>query len=309
MITKQSTLRMSREDWLQARNASIGGSDAAALLGLNDYSSPYQLWLEKTGQRPGFEGNIATETGSFLEPFIADLFTRETGKKLRRVNAIIRNSDYPFAHANIDREVVGERALVECKSTTSLTNIKLARNGDYPAAWYTQCMHYLMVTGYDKCYLAVLVNNRDFHIYEITRDEDEITALALAEAAFWEKVERRTPPATNGSVGDTDALTEIIGPGNPELPPIDLFGAEDLVSEWDQLTESIKALDQRKEAIKQTLCQRLGQAEIGLVGDRKVRWQTVTSNRFDRRAFEAANPSLSLLPWTKTNTTRRFEIK
>lgn len=309
MITKQSTLGMTREDWLNERNASIGGSDAAALLSLNDYSSPYQLWLEKTGQRPGFEGNIATETGNFLEPYIADLFTRETGKKLRRINAIIRNSDYPFAHANVDREVVGERALVECKSTTSLINIKLARTGDYPAAWYTQCMHYLMVTGYDRCYLAVLINNRDFHIHEISRDEMEIAALAEAEQAFWQRVIDRNPPPLSGAPGDTEALTEVTGPGNADLPPIDLFGAEDLLTEWDQLTESIKALDQRKEAIKQSLCQQLGQAEIGLVGERKVRWQTITSSRFDRKAFEAANPGISLLPWTKTSTARRFEIR
>lgn len=35
--------------WLETRNAGIGGSDAAVIMGLNSYKSPYQLWMEKTG--------------------------------------------------------------------------------------------------------------------------------------------------------------------------------------------------------------------------------------------------------------------
>ena len=32
------------------KSKSIGGSDASVIMGLNPYKSPYQLWMEKTGQ-------------------------------------------------------------------------------------------------------------------------------------------------------------------------------------------------------------------------------------------------------------------
>ena len=40
------------EEWLSIRNKYIGGSDAGAVVGLDDYKSPYSLWAEKTGRIP-----------------------------------------------------------------------------------------------------------------------------------------------------------------------------------------------------------------------------------------------------------------
>lgn len=35
---------MDREKWLEERRKGIGGSDAAALVGMNSYSTPYTVW-------------------------------------------------------------------------------------------------------------------------------------------------------------------------------------------------------------------------------------------------------------------------
>ena len=40
-----------REQWLKARQKGIGGSDAAAVLGLSPWKSNVRLWEEKTGLR------------------------------------------------------------------------------------------------------------------------------------------------------------------------------------------------------------------------------------------------------------------
>lgn len=90
-ITKISTKNMSGTEWRQARKASIGGSDAAAILRLSDYSSPYTVWAEKTGRIPEKEDNEAMRQGRDLEQYVADRFCEQTGKKVRRVNAIIKN--------------------------------------------------------------------------------------------------------------------------------------------------------------------------------------------------------------------------
>ena len=159
MITKVTT--NSHEEWLQLRHQYIGGSDAAAVVGMNAYVSPYSLWAEKTGKIPGFSGNLATEVGTWLEEFIAQKFAQETGKKVRKRNHSFINSDFPFAIANIDREIVGEDAGLEIKSTDSM-NIKKFKNGEYPANYYCQCVHYMAVTGKQRWYLAVLIGNKEF---------------------------------------------------------------------------------------------------------------------------------------------------
>ena len=69
MITKIKT--ENREEWKALRHQYIGGSDAASVVGLNPYKSAFSLWAEKTGKIAPFEGNLATDVGTFLEEFIA----------------------------------------------------------------------------------------------------------------------------------------------------------------------------------------------------------------------------------------------
>ena len=102
------------------RSTTIGGSDAAAILGLNPYKSPYALWAEKTGEgssRRIFPQKEAVRLGTDLEEYVAKRFTEATGKKVRRENYTVFRDDMPYAHANYDRLVIGERAGLEIKTT------------------------------------------------------------------------------------------------------------------------------------------------------------------------------------------------
>ena len=193
------------DEWLKLRSQYIGGSDAAAVVGMNSFSSPYSLWAEKTGKTPGFSGNLATEVGTYLEEFVAQKFAQETGKKVRKCNYSFLNSKYPFAIANIDREIVGEDAGLEIKTTDSL-NLKKFKNGEYPENYYVQCVHYMAITGKKRWYLAVLIGNKDFRWFTIERDEAEIAALMGAEKAFWECVKNNTPPEMDGSNATTESI-------------------------------------------------------------------------------------------------------
>ena len=91
-----NTADMSREEWLEWRRRGIGGSDAAAVAGLNRWRSPMQVWLEKTGQIEGSGDNEAMYWGRILEDIIADEFSRRTGKRVRRRNAILNT---PITHS------------------------------------------------------------------------------------------------------------------------------------------------------------------------------------------------------------------
>lgn len=304
-ITEISTVGMPHEEWLLRRTGSIGGSDASAVIGLNPYMSAYTLWAMKRGKIAPPEENEAMRLGHDLEEYVAKRFTEKTGKRVRRRNAIIYNSDYPFAHANIDRQIVGEDAGLECK-TTSVLNLRRFKNGEYPATYYVQCQHYMMVTGLKKFYLAVLILGRDFLVFEIERDEDEIAALAAAEGTFWGHVETDTAPPTDGTQSTADTL-DAIYPGGGDR--VDLTPCLDAIYEAERARVDKEQADARLKAAQAIIKQYMGDAEYGSVDDTAVSWKTQSRRTFDAKAFAAAHPEIDLDPFYRESTSRIFKIK
>ena len=132
----------SHEEWLELRKGFIGGSDAGAVMGMNPYSSPFAVWAEKTGKIKGFAGNLTTMVGQYLEDLVAQLFTQDTGKRVRRKNRMLVNDEYPWACADVDRMVVGEKALLEIKTTNSvpaMRNIPPTTGRTLPCSFPTLC--------------------------------------------------------------------------------------------------------------------------------------------------------------------------
>ena len=300
----QRIRRDSREEWLELRKKYIGGADAASVCGLNDYQSPYALWCEKTGVTPPFEGNLRTRIGTEMEPIIAKLFEEETGKKVQNCNFSLVNDAFPWAMADVDRMVTGEDAILEIKSTSSL-NLKHYRNGDYPARFYVQCQHYLAVTERKKAYLAVLIGNSDFKIFEIERDEDEIAALMDMEKQFYEyMVNRQEPPAVAADVESLDLTYPVSNGGS-----IELFGQKPVMKQWLDLKAEIAGLQEKMDGIAAVLKQDMGEAEIGTDGEYIATWQNRKRTTFDKKAFQKDNPSIDLSRWEKTTSYRVFGIK
>ena len=303
MITKIST--SSHEEWLALRHKYIGGSDAAAVVGLNAFVSPYALWAEKTGRLPGFEGNLATEVGTYLEDFVAKLFERETGKKVRRCNQSWINSDYPWAIANIDREIVGEDAGLEIKTTSEL-NIKKFKNGEFPANYYCQCMHYMAVTGKKRWYLAVLIGNREFRWFCIERDEEEIKALMDAEEAFKQLVDSDTPPNADGSSSTADTLVTLYPNSINDSIGIGAFERE--LDNYFRLKAQAKELEETIGGIENRIKAHLGECERGEGEKYKVSWKTQSRSKFDSKKFIADHPEMDVSKYFKTTNTRPFRV-
>lgn len=104
-----STLNMDHETWLQYRKKGIGGSDAGSICGLNPYSTAISVFQDKTQlQAEEKADNEAMRQGRDLEEYVARRFTEETGKKVRRANAIFYKEEQPFMLANVDRLIVGK---------------------------------------------------------------------------------------------------------------------------------------------------------------------------------------------------------
>lgn len=262
-----------QDKWLKLRNSGIGGSDAAAVLGLNKWKSPFQLWLEKTGQTEpdDLSQNEYVYWGNVLEQVVADRFCELKGKKVRH-QGMMANNKSPWLLANVDRMVVGENAGLECKTANGFAT-KEWEDDKLPTTYYCQCQHYMMATGCDKWYIAVLIGGNHFVWKEIPRNEDDIKALYDAEKQFWEvNVLQSIMPDVDGSDSCTKALQNKFTGGQVE--------AVAMPNESVKLLELIDGFEHEKEEVennlnetKNKLCLLLGNNEVGYAGDRKVTWK------------------------------------
>lgn len=208
------TKELPREDWLEVRKHGIGSSDSSAAVGLNPYKSRLELWLEKTGrdsalpqidphdeESPAYWGNI-------LEPIVAAHYTKRTGNRVRKINAVLQHPDPDKAWmlANIDREVIGvpDVQILECK-TAGINGSRLWKDG-VPEYVQVQVHHQLAVTGKQSADVAVLLGGQHLEIHRIERDEVLISNLVQLEREFWQYVETDTPPPADGSESAERAL-------------------------------------------------------------------------------------------------------
>lgn len=304
-ITRIPTINMTEKEWLAERRNTIGGSEAAAIVGLDPWNSPYTLWYKKKGCAEETT-SLAAEFGRFAEEFVAQRFEAETGKRVRKENAIIRNSDYPYAHANIDRRIVGENAGLECKTTSAL-NLKQFKNGKYPERYYVQCVHYMMVCGFERMYLACLIGNNQFRIFVIERDEEEISSLAEQEKEFFELLQGDAPPEITAMECDTSTVNEL----HPTATggEIGLYGRDDVFTALADLAARKKTIEAEIERLTNVLKADLGDAERGTTENWSCTWSNASKTSYDTRRLFAEHPEIDPEQYAKTTTYRTFKYR
>lgn len=309
MIRKIPTAGMSKEEWTKLRSTTIGGSDAASIVGLNPHKSAYALWAEKTGKvmPEDISQKEAVRLGTDLEDYVAHRFVEATGKKVRRENYTVFRDDMPFAHANYDRLVIGERAGLEIKTTNAL-NLKKFKNGEFPANYYCQCCHYLLISGLDRWYLAVLVLGVEFKVFTIERDEAELAALKMAEENFWYQVQNDLPPEIDGMDSTVDALNAAFPVSDPEADAVDLTGCAADLAILDECSRQIKELEEKKKAAQARIKETMGTAEKGFYGTYSVSWKSQKQRTFDREKWEKEHGAIPE-EYLKVSDSRTFRFK
>lgn len=302
------TIDMSRTEWLKARRKGIGGSDAAAIAGLNKWRSPIMVWMDKSGQLEPEEAGEAAYWGVMLEDLVAQEFTKRTGKKVRRRNAILQHPEHSFMLANVDRLVVGESAGLECKTSSEYRKGEWGEDGEtLPPEYLIQVQHYMAVTGYDSWYLAVLIGGNKFIYFRVDRDQELIDYLIKIESDFWQLVKDGTPPPMDGSDASKDLLARLYPESNEQainLPQ----SASELIDEREHWAEQEKLMAEKKQEAENKLKQLLGENEVGWAGERKVTWKTVISNRFDSKKLQEEQPHI-YAEYMKDSSYRQFSIR
>lgn len=291
---------------MDERRKGIGGSDAAAALGVSKWKTPFMLYLEKTGEIKPTDPGEAAYWGTRLEEVVADEFATRTGKKVRRRNAIFADPERPFMLANIDREVVGENAGLEVKTTGAWGRDEWA-DDRVPDGYMIQAQHYMSVMGWERIYFAVLIGGQKFIWKEVPRDDDLIAILRDREAEFWQRVQDFNPPPVDGSEAASDLLGRLYPEGKPEivgLPP----ESEALIEQWETARAAEADAKARKDEAANRLKEMLKDSERGGWLSKEVVWKNVTQERVDSKALKEKYPDVHRAV-VKATVYRKFEIR
>ena len=306
----KSTNHMSQAEWLHHRTYGIGGSDAATVVNLNPYNTPFGLYLEKRGELEPAQVGEAAAWGNKLETLIADEFKERNGLTVRRKNAILQHDTHEFMIGNIDREIFDKergRGVLEVKNNSFFTG-KEWEGDAAPAQYVIQMQHYLAITGYEYGYYAVLIGGNRFHQIEIERDQEIIDYLIEAEAKFWEAVKTGTPPAIGRGEAEGDVLARLY-PQATKADALPLSAqAADLTAEWQKLKALEKQTAASRAEVENKLKHMLGEHESGEIDSTLVSWKNVNSNRVDTKKLKAEYPEI-YNNVVKLSSYRKFDVK
>ncbi len=244
-----------REAFLAERRKGIGGSDVAAIFGLDRYRTPEDVWLEKTGQFvPADEPSGDKERGIRLEPFAAQLYMEKYGDsvvELHRIEKPFIHPEYPWMRGNVDRigtpKMIESNFVAEIKCPSLGMYSKIKREG-LPDSWKLQGQHYLSVTGLGKLVWIIFCADRwELLTFEQERDELVIDRIIEKEREFWTLVETMTPPPPFLLHAEGEPETEVVGQVTKRRDPefaeavAQLRQAKELAATAKQIEEQAQA--------------------------------------------------------------------
>ena len=300
------------DGWFEQRLDGLGGSDAAAVLGVDRFRSPFAVYVEKTERLVENVDNDAMEWGRRLEEPVAQAFADRTGYEVRPAPAAYAHPAHPYLRCNLDRLVYEPGAddpvgLLEVK--TAGPYVADSWEDGVPLYYRVQVHHELAVTGLPRAWVAVLIGGRDFRTFEVPRDEATIDALVAREAEWWRShVEALVPPPVDGDESTVEALkrlyADVVEESEVDLPD----DAETLLLEL-QASKGRAANEERLQAqIQNELRAALGNAEVGLIdGVPAVTWKAQGWSRVELDELRAAHPAI-VQEFTRTGTRRVLRI-
>lgn len=268
------------DEWHENRRKGIGSTDAAAILGLSPWSTPFDVWQDKTGERP-HDGELAMPlrfyVGKRLQDTVGDLYVYKTGRRVRADNKQHFRREFPWQYAHLDFRVLGEPTrIIECKTAFNDNGWGEDGSTDIPVHYWCQVQHEMAVTGADTCDVAVLFGHRDFRVYPIPRDPDFVVKLTLAEEEFWTLyvVPKEPPP-----VDHTEAATRFLNKRHPTAKAGSMIPATpeqaELVDRYRAAVAVTDAAIKERDRLKNRIIQVIGSNEGIRGGDFEITYRNV----------------------------------
>jgi len=284
-----------RQRWLEERNKGIGGSDLLAILGLSEWSSPYKVWMRKTGRDTSQVDNPATRRGKVLEPAIADLFELETGLQLEIPDPELlpyTHPEYPFCKGSPDRFVIvnGIKGNLELKTMRGYTDT-IDRGWYCQVTWYTGIMKAIYPEWSNEQWIGWFDSSLQIKSESFNFDPVFFAYLLEKAGYFWNQfvVKDIPPPALNDDDLAAKYPVGIIGK-SIELP-------DDLSSKVIDLKTckiDLKKLTEQKEALEFDIKNFMQDSEVLQRGtDIIATWKSTKQREtFDKDKLKAELPDV-----------------
>lgn len=306
------------EDWHIARRSGWGGSDAAAIMGMDRWSSAFVKCCEKSGRIAPFDGNEATYMGSKLESFIRRELLPDVLKERQILADVLdptcmyQNRYRPWQQVNVDgflRFWDGRLVGLEIKyhGGHRLKEYGGVDGTEVPDAYYCQAQHGMAVTGLEEWYHFAVEGHRRI-LRVIPRNPEFIDRLNDTEQALWSILQADDLllfPAPGGTDADAEALQQLAVPQSEDVA--DLSDVENSVDEYVRLGAEIKSLDKLRETYRQKIQRQLGSAKRGETDRYSIRQSLVKRRTFDVEKFRKDHPSLTE-EYTKTTDSLRLTV-
>lgn len=283
-----------RAEWLAARHQGIGGSDVSAILGMNRYSSPLSVWLDKTGQSTDDDAGEAAEWGTRIEPLLAEKWAEVHPDHALSIESpgLLARSDAPWMLATPDRLVIApDEGMHIWEGKTAGTRTAHRWDDDaVPDEYALQVHWYLTVTGAKVGHVSALLAGQRYVERTITADPDMSAMLTDRVGAWWEL------HVVQGVMPDPDPARdgELLGAlwSNLNADPHDIDDLAPVVEDLRAVRAQLKALEAREAALLTSLKTGLGEHTEGYIGgELAVTWRaSKPRTSFDAKALAADDP-------------------
>lgn len=262
------------ETFRETRRRGLGGSDAAAVLGLNPRRGPMEVWMEKRGLLPPLADSEVMWWGRELESLIARRYAELKGVHVEKPAEALFHPRLPLL-AHPDGLMPGLGRGLEIKTTRIASAAEWGEPGtdEVPVTHALQCLHYMAVTGYEEWDLAVLVGGSELRIYHLNCDHKLRAWMEEKLTEWWERhIVRGEEPALDGSEG----ARAYIHQRYPEqrLPPSPAPpGSEPLARELAVVRAWLARLEDMKRERETRLKALIGDCAAIAGGDWTISWR------------------------------------
>jgi putative phage-type endonuclease len=269
-VCRSTNIRQTdRARWLEQRKLGLGGSEVAALFGLHPYKSALEVYADKVDAMPANDtsSEVALWGQLFEEPILRE-YARRSGRELVFSNELLIRLDRPWHRCTPDA-IQLTLPPAGCEGP-GIGECKMTGFGDWneeiPPHVLVQVQHELWVTGAEWGTLIWLpVPERKLEWRDMLPNREFAALLAETCDAFWTRVLERSPPDADGSESAKRALFHL----EPDLADecVEFDDAVLVADELAGISETIKALEARKDFIGNRVLQSLGPYKVGLLPD------------------------------------------
>ncbi len=312
------------------RSKWLGGTDAAAVMGLSPWATPVELWQQKTGRVEKPEPDAAQlkrwARGHKLEPFIREMAIDKLQALGLEVEMVATNQryvdpEYDFLSCEIDFELkltgyvtIGDRQVLfdgehinaDAKSVTGFARKKWGDvdTEDVPIEYAAQFMHGIMVTGRSYCLVAALRSFDDVDIFWTVRDDETIAAMRPKLVSFWvDHVLADVPP--DPMVFDDIKALFPLDDGSPVEASIEMAA---LVTRLTEVKKQIKSLEIEEEVLKFEVANAISPHAILQFGGKPIAtWKAQNDTRLDQGLLKVEQPQL-FEKYQRTKTIRVLRL-